>query len=86
MQSSLFFSTSHSFISGFQSFLAYQTMSGRFSSAAPPSVSSSNNNTNVNIPGAGLGNNNNVPGGLGININNNGLPLLRATLVQVKKK
>jgi len=36
----------------------------------------------MNIPGAGLGNNNNVPGGLGININNNGLPLLRATLVQ----
>ena len=59
-------------------------MSGRFSSASPPSVSSSNN-TNVNIPGAGLGNNNNIPGGLGININNNGLPLLRATLVQVKK-
>ena len=83
MQSSLFFSTSHSSNSGFQSFLAYQTMSGRFSSAAPPS---SNNNTNVNIPGAGLGNNNNVPGALGININNNGVPLLRATLVQVKKK
>ena len=39
----------------------------------------------MNIPGAGLGNNNNIPGGLGININNNGLPLLRATLVQVKK-
>ena len=39
----------------------------------------------MNIPGAGLGNNNNVPGGLGININNNGVPLLRATLVQVKK-
>jgi len=63
---------------GFQSFLAYQTMAGRFPSPFSPTPSTSTNNINVNIPRAG----NNLPGGLGININNNGLPLLRATLIQ----
>ena len=61
-------------------------MAGRFpsSSLAPPTSTSTHNNINVNmnIPGGGLGNN--LPGGLGININNNGVPLLRATLIQVR--
>lgn len=74
---------------GFQSFLAYQTMSGRFQSnqqQTPPQQQQqqNNNNINVNVNIPGLGNIN-VPAGAGINLNlgnnNNNTPLIRATLI-----
>ena len=74
---------------GFQSFLAYQAMSGSFPSQqqqqSPPPRQHQNINVNLNIPGVG---NLNVPGvGINLNVNNNNnnnnVPVLRATLVPV---
>ena len=73
---------------GFQSFLAYQAMSGRFPSQQQqqqqsPPRQQQNINVNLNIPGVG---NVNVPGvGINLNVNNNNntVPVLRATLVPV---
>ena len=66
---------------GFQSFLAYQTMSGRFQQQqqqSPPPQQQQQQNININLPGVG---NINVPAGVGVNLNlgnnNNNTPLIR---------
>ena len=73
-------------ISGFQSFLAYQSMSGRFNGLQQ----GANVNMDLNLGGGGAVRNINIPAGvnnlnlnLQLNNNNNNVPLLRATLVQV---
>ena len=68
---------------GFQSFLAYQTMSGRFQQqqqqqSPPPQQQQQQQNININLRGVG---NINVPAGVGVNLNlgnnNNNTPLIR---------
>ena len=78
---------------GFQSFLAYQSMSGRFSGQQQTSQQQrgANVNMDLNLGGGGAVRNINIPAGvnnLNLNLqlnnnNNNNVPLLRATLVQV---
>ena len=82
---------------GFQSFLAYQSMSGRFSGQQHQQTSQhqrgANVNMDLNLGGGGAVRNINIPAGvnnLNLNLqlnnnnnNNNNVPLLRATLVQV---
>ena len=84
-------------LSGFHSFLAYQSMAGRFSGQQQQQQTSqqqqqgANVNMDLNLPGAGGVRNINIPAGvnnLNLNLqlnnnNNNNVPLLRATLVQV---
>ena len=79
-------------ISGFQSFLAYQSMSGRFNGQQQTSQQQGANvNMDLNLGGGGAVRNINIPAGvnnLNLNLqlnnnNNNNVPLLRATLVQV---
>lgn len=81
---------------GFQSFLAYQSMSGRFSGQQQQQTSQqqrgANVNMDLNLGGGGAVRNINIPAGvnnLNLNLqlnnnnnNNNNVPLLRATLVQ----
>ena len=79
---------------GFQSFLAYQSMSGRFSGQQQQQTGQqqrgANVNMDLNLGGGGAVRNINIPAGvnnlnlnLQLNNNNNNVPLLRATLVQV---
>ena len=80
---------------GFQSFLAYQSMSGRFSGQQQQTSQQqrgANVNMDLNLGGGGAVRNINIPAGvnnlnlnlqLNNNNNNNNVPLLRATLVQV---
>ena len=78
---------------GFQSFLAYQSMSGRFNGQQQTSQQQGANvNMDLNLGGGGAVRNINIPAGvnnlnlnlqLNNNNNNNNVPLLRATLVQV---
>ena len=82
-------------LSGFQGFLAYQSMSGRFSGQQQTSQQQpgAHVNMDLNLPGGGGVRNINIPAGvnnLNLNLqlnnnnnNNNNVPLLRATLVQV---
>ena len=81
-------------ILGFQSFLAYQSMSGRFNGPQQASQQQGANvNMDLNLGGGGAVRNINIPAGvnnLSLNLqlnnnnnNNNNVPLLRATLVQV---
>ena len=80
-------------IPGFQSFLAYQSMSGRLNGPQQTSQQQGANvNMDLNLGGGGAVRNINIPAGvnnlnlnlqLNNNNNNNNVPLLRATLVQV---